>query len=117
MAPGVYAEFSEHSGTPQGFVFGAGWAVVEAIRADNRRRSSARHRRPPSAAHEYTRAFEEVRTVGRFKSRARTADQTHLAYVVEGIRRELAQPPRAQLVLDEQPDLWTSARAVRACSM
>ena len=26
MAPGVYAEFQEHSGTPQGFVFGAGWA-------------------------------------------------------------------------------------------
>lgn len=26
MGPGVYAEFSEHSNTPTGFVFGAGWA-------------------------------------------------------------------------------------------
>lgn len=25
MAPGVYAEFNEHSGTPEGFIFGAGW--------------------------------------------------------------------------------------------
>ena len=25
MGPGVYAEFQEHSGTPTGFVFGAGW--------------------------------------------------------------------------------------------
>jgi hypothetical protein len=29
MGPGVYAEFAEHSGTPQGFVFGAGWASVK----------------------------------------------------------------------------------------
>ncbi|NNE07269.1 MAG: hypothetical protein HKN20_01780, partial [Gemmatimonadetes bacterium] len=26
MGPGVYAEFNEHSGTPEGFIFGAGWA-------------------------------------------------------------------------------------------
>ncbi len=28
MGPGVYAEFNEHSGTPEGFVFGAGWAAA-----------------------------------------------------------------------------------------
>src|SRR5688572_276681 len=28
MAPGVYAEFNEHSGTPEGFIFGVGWANV-----------------------------------------------------------------------------------------
>ena len=26
MAPGVYAEFNKHSGTPEGFIFGFGWA-------------------------------------------------------------------------------------------
>jgi len=26
MAPGVYAEFNKHSGTPEGFIFGSGWA-------------------------------------------------------------------------------------------
>ncbi len=29
MAPGVYAEFNEHSGTPEGFIFGSGWAKAE----------------------------------------------------------------------------------------
>ena len=109
MAPGVYAEFSEHSGTPQGFVFGAGWAVVEPFAL----KSPAQFRSPPPPAitsDEYTRAFDEVRTVGRFKSRTRTADQTHLAYwwkeFAESSHNRLAR----QLVLEERPDLWTAAR-------
>ncbi len=109
MAPGVYAEFSEHSGTPQGFVFGAGWAVVEPFAL----KSPAQFRSPPPPAInsvEYTRAFDEVRTVGRFESRKRTADQTHLAFwwkeFAEASHNRLAR----QLVLDEEPDLWKSAR-------
>ena len=109
MAPGVYAEFSEHSGTPQGFVFGAGWAVVEPFAL----KSPAQFRSPPPPAissAEYTRAFDEVRTVGRFDSRTRTADQTHLAFwwkeFAESSHNRLAR----QLVLDEDPDLWKSAR-------
>jgi membrane-associated phospholipid phosphatase len=109
MAPGVYAEFSEHSGTPQGFVFGAGWAVAEpfALRSPDQFRSP-----PPPAINsaEYTRAFDEVRIVGRFDSRTRTADQTHLAFwwkeFAEASHNRLAR----QLVLDERPDLWTTAR-------
>src|SRR5688572_26734354 len=72
MAPGVYAEFNEHSGTPQGFVFGAGWAVVQPFAL----KSPAQFRSPPPPAIDsdaYTRAFDEVRTVGRFASRTRTA--------------------------------------------
>jgi membrane-associated phospholipid phosphatase len=109
MAPGVYAEFNEHSGTPQGFVFGAGWAGVEPFAL----KSPAQFRSPPPPAinsAEYTRAYDEVRTVGRFESRVRTADQIHLAFwwkeFAEASHNRLAR----QLVTDEQPDLWTAAR-------
>ena len=109
MAPGVYAEFAQHSGTPQGFVFGAGWAVVEPFAL----RSPGQFRSPPPPAinsHEYARAFDEVRAVGRFDSRTRTADQTHLAFwwkeFAEASHNRLAR----QLILEESPDLWTTAR-------
>lgn len=109
MAPGVYAEFNEHSGTPQGFVFGAGWAAVQPFAL----KSPAQFRSPPPPAinsDAYRRAFEEVRSVGRFESRARTADQTHQAFwwkeFAESSHNRLAR----QLVMQEQPDLWTAAR-------
>ena len=112
MAPGVYAEFNEHSGTPQGFVFGAGWAVAEPFAL----KSPAQFRSPPPPAitsAEYTRAFDEVRTVGRFKSRTRTADQTHLAFwwkeFAEASHNRLAR----QLVLDEQHGPLDAGAAVR----
>jgi membrane-associated phospholipid phosphatase len=78
MGPGVYAEFREHSGTPNGFVFGAGWAAVKpfALSGPDQFRVG-----PPPAidSKEYTAAFAEVKEVGSFASRTRTADQTHLA--------------------------------------
>jgi hypothetical protein len=78
MGPGVYAEFREHSGTPDGFVFGAGYATVKpfALSSPDQFRVG-----PPPAidSREYTAAFAEVRDVGGFESRTRTADQTHLA--------------------------------------
>jgi hypothetical protein len=78
MGPGVYAEFPDHSGTPQGFVFGAAWAQAEGFALT----SADQFRAPPPPAIEsdaYTRAYDEVREVGRFQSMTRTADQTHLA--------------------------------------
>ena len=78
MGPGVYAEFREHSGTPEGFVFGAGYAAVKpfALSSPDQFRVG-----PPPAidSKEYTTAFNEVKEVGSFASRTRTADQTHLA--------------------------------------
>ena len=109
MAPGVYAEFAEHSGTPQGFVFGAGWALVEPFAL----KSPGQFRSPPPPAinsPEYTRAFEEVRSVGRFESRTRTADQTHLAFWWKDFAENSHNRLARQLVLEEQPDLWTTAR-------
>jgi hypothetical protein len=78
MAPGVYAEFPDHSGTPQGFIFGAGWAGALPFALE----SHDQFRSPPPPAIEsaaYTRAFDEVKRAGRFQSIARTVDQTHLA--------------------------------------
>ncbi|MEM6605997.1 MAG: vanadium-dependent haloperoxidase [Pseudomonadota bacterium] len=78
MAPGVYAEFNEHSGTPEGFVFGAGWAQARGFGF-----SEAEYFRvapPPSIDSDaYTQAFNEVKAIGRFQSIRRTADQTHIA--------------------------------------
>lgn len=109
MAPGVYAEFDEHSGTPQGFVFGAGWALVAPFAL----KSPGQFRSPPPPAIdslEYTRAFDEVRSVGRFESRTRTADQTHLAFWWKDFAENSHNRLARQLVMEEQPDLWTAAR-------
>jgi pimeloyl-ACP methyl ester carboxylesterase len=116
MAPGVYAEFAEHSGTPRGFVFGAGWATVEpfALRSPDQFRSPA----PPAIdSAEYTRAFEEVRSVGRFESRARTTDQTHLAFWWKDFAENSHNRLARQLVLEEQPDLWVAARMFALLNM
>ncbi|MBT8098547.1 MAG: vanadium-dependent haloperoxidase [Gammaproteobacteria bacterium] len=78
MAPGVYAEFNEHSGTPEGFIFGAGWARAKGFALA----SPDQFRSPPPPAiqsDEYTQAYNEVKSVGRFQSMRRTPDQAHLA--------------------------------------
>ena len=78
MAPGVYAEFQDHSGTPQGFIFGAGWAKARGFAL----RSPDQFRVPPPPAissDAYTEAFREVKEQGRFQSMSRTPDQTHIA--------------------------------------
>ncbi|MEM7705497.1 MAG: vanadium-dependent haloperoxidase [Pseudomonadota bacterium] len=78
MAPGVYAEFSDHSGTPEGFVFGAGWAEAEPFAIN----APASLRVPPPPAIDgpaYAEAFDEVKRVGRDLSDERSPDQTHLA--------------------------------------
>jgi membrane-associated phospholipid phosphatase len=109
MAPGVYAEFSEHSGTPAGFVFGAGWALVRPFAL----RTPAQFRSPPPPAidsAEYTRAFDEVKELGRLDSGVRSADQTHLAMwwkeFVESSHNRWAR----ELVNAEHTELWAAAR-------
>jgi membrane-associated phospholipid phosphatase len=109
MAPGVYAEFNEHSGTPEGFVFGAGWALVQpfAMRAPCQFRAPA----PPDVASEqYTHAFNEVKELGHFASATRSADQAHLAMwwkeFAEASHNRLAR----QLVSAGNTDLWSATR-------
>ncbi len=78
MGPGVYAEFQAHSGTPQGFVFGAGWAKARGFALT--RPDQFRAPPPPEiVSDDYTMAFNEVKEVGRFQSMTRTPDQTHIA--------------------------------------
>jgi membrane-associated phospholipid phosphatase len=109
MAPGVYAEFNEHSGTPQGFVFGAGWAGTRPFAL----RSPSQFRSPPPPdirSREYARAFDEVKEFGRHQSRSRSADQAHLAMWWKDFAENSHNRLARRLVSDEQPDLWVSAR-------
>lgn len=109
MGPGVYAEFNEHSGTPEGFVFGAGWANARPfmLSAPDAFRSDP----PPeigSAA--YASAFNEVKDVGARTSDTRTEDQAHLAMwwkqFVEKSHNRLGR----ELVLSDSLDIWDAAR-------
>jgi len=109
MAPGVFAEFPEHSGTPRGFVFGAGWAKARPFVIS----SAGQFRSPPPpdlGSEAYAKAFREVLRVGAFESPDRTRDQTHLAFwwkeFVESSHNRLAR----ELVEEQRPDLVDSAR-------
>jgi len=109
MGPGVYAEFAEHSGTPQGFVFGAGWSAAKpfVLRSADQFRSPP----PPAIASEaYTRAYDEVKEVGRYQSKSRTPDQTHLAYWWKDFAESSHNRLARQLARDEDTDLWVAAR-------
>ena len=78
MAPGVYAEFKEHSGTPEGFIFGAGWANAKGFALE--KPDQFRSPPPPDIKSQaYVEAYQEVRELGRHNSATRTKDQTHLA--------------------------------------
>lgn len=116
MGPGVYAEFNEHSGTPEGFIFGAGWAQARPFAL-----SSPDHfRAPPPAkidSEAYTSAYDEVREVGRFQTLERTPDQTHLALwwkdFVENSHNRLAR----DLIVKEDLDLTDAARLFALINM
>ncbi len=109
MAPGVYAEFAEHSNTPEGFIFGAGWGTARpfALPAHDHFRAP-----PPPAisSAEYTAAFDEVKIAGRFQSPVRTIDQTHLALWWKDFAERSHNRLARELVQREALDLHRSAR-------
>lgn len=116
MAPGVYAEFNEHSGTPEGFIFGAGWAGAKPFLLETQ--DQFRSPPPPKIeSDEYTQAFNEVKAYGRTQSDVRTTDQTHLAMwwkdFVENSHNRLAR----DLVAKENLNLWESARVFALLNM
>ncbi len=109
MAPGVYAEFAEHSGTPEGFIFGAGWAHARGFALT----SPDQYLSPPPPdidSEAYASAFDEVRRLGRFQSMDRTPDQTHIALwwkdFVENSHNRLAR----DLAIREGLDAVAAAR-------
>ena len=116
MGPGVYAEFNEHSGTPEGFVFGAGWAVAKPfmLKSPDQFRSL-----PPLeiTSDAYTKAFDEVKEVGRNDSKTRTADQAHFAMwwkdFVENSHNRLAR----DLTMKAHLNLWKTARMFALLNM
>ncbi|MEM1262264.1 MAG: vanadium-dependent haloperoxidase [Pseudomonadota bacterium] len=116
MAPGVYAEFSEHSGTPEGFIFGAGWANARgfALNAPDQFRSPP----PPAITSDaYTAAYNEVKAFGRFQSMDRTPEQTHIALwwkdFVDNSHNRLAR----QLIAAEQLPLAEAVRLLALLNM
>jgi len=116
MAPGVYAEFNEHSGTPEGFIFGSGWARATPFLLPEP--GFFRSPPPPEINSEaYTRAFNEVKEVGRFESKTRTKDQSHLAMwwkdFVENSHNRLAR----HLVKVENLNLWDASRTFALMNM
>ncbi len=116
LGPGVYAEFREHSGTPEGFVFGAGWATAKPFMLS--RPDQFRVGPPPAIdSAEYARAFAEVKEVGSFDSRTRTADQAHLAMwwkeFVESSHNRLAR----ELVVSDRLQLRRAARLFALLNM
>jgi hypothetical protein len=116
MAPGVYAEFNEHSGTPEGFIFGAGWAVAEPFMLSSQ--DQFRSPPPPDIKSEaYIKAYNEVKEYGSFESESRSKDQTHLAMwwkdFVENSHNRLAR----ELVVKENLNLWEAARVFALLNM
>lgn len=116
MAPGVYAEFNKHSGTPEGFIFGAGWAAAKPFLLS----SQDQFRSPPPpeiTSADYTKAYNEVKEYGSFESEIRTKDQAHLAMwwkdFVENSHNRLAR----ELVTKENLNLWESARVFALLNM
>ena len=116
MAPGVYAEFHEHSGTPQGFVFGAGWAAARGFALEQP--GQFRVPPPPSIdSIEYTRAFEEVKTFGRFQSMRRTPEQTHIALWWKDFAENSHNRLARDLIAKEQLSLRDSVRLLALLNM
>ncbi len=116
MAPGVYAEFNEHSGTPEGFIFGAGWAAAKPFMLQ----SQDQFRSPPPPAidsEDYTKAFNEVKEYGSTASELRSEDQAHFAMwwkdFVEKSHNRLAR----ELIIKENLNLWEASRALALLNM
>jgi hypothetical protein len=108
-APGVYAAFPEHSGTPPEFVFGGAWGRARPfllLRADQFRPPP-----PPSIdSPAYAAAFDEVSRLGRFDSIVRTAEQTHTALWWKDFAESSMNRLGAELAAQKELKLWRAAR-------
>jgi hypothetical protein len=116
MAPGVYAEFREHSGTPEGFVFGAGWAAARpfALTSQDQFRSPP----PPDiGSARYAEDFNEVKDVGGYESDSRAADQTHLALWWKDFAENSHNRLARDLVAKERIGLFEAARLFALLNM
>ncbi len=116
MAPGVYAEFNEHSGTPEGYVFGAGWAAAAPFALPK----TDYFRAPPPPqinSPGYTEAFKEVKSVGSYNSTIRTPDQSHLALWWKEFSESSHNALLRDLVVKENVNLWDATRIFALMNM
>jgi hypothetical protein len=114
--PGVYAEFPEHSGTPSGFVFGAAWGAVEPftmMRPDQFTVSPP----PAVSSSAYASAYNEVREMGRYQSRTRSAEQTHIALWWKDFAENSHNRLARALIAERGTDLWSAARMFALLNM
>lgn len=116
MGPGVYAEFNEHSGTPEGFIFGSGWAKAVPFGLDAHDAFTSPPP-PPIESEAYSIAFDEVKALGSLNSETRSEDQSHLAMwwkdFVENSHNRLAR----RLVKEESLDLHQTIRLFALMNM
>ncbi len=116
MAPGVYAEFNEHSGTPKGFIFGAGWANAKGFALE--KPDQFRSPPPPDIKSQtYVEAYQEVRELGRHQSATRTQDQTHLAMWWKDFAENSLNRLARDLTNQEQLDLPRASRLFAMLNM
>ncbi len=116
MAPGVYAEFNEHSGTPEGFIFGAGWSKAKTFLLE----SSDQFRSPPPPeinSDEYTKAYNEVKEIGATISTTRTKDQAHYAMWWKEFIEISLNRLASELIAKEKINLWDATRSVALLNM
>tara|TARA_R110002033_G_scaffold54779_2_gene103343 strand:- start:2540 stop:3871 length:1332 start_codon:yes stop_codon:yes gene_type:complete len=116
MSPGVYAEFNEHSGTPEGFIFGAGLSKAKTFLL----KSSDHFRSPPPPeinSAEYTKAYNEVKEVGATVSTTRTKDQAHFAMWWKEFLEISLNRLADDLIEKENLNLWDATRSVALLNM
>jgi len=116
MSPGVYAEFNEHSGTPEGFIFGAGWSKAKTFLLT----SSDQFRSPPPPAinsDAYTKAYNEVKEVGATVSKTRTKDQAHYAMWWKEFIEISVNRLAGELIAKEKLNLWDATRSYALINM
>ncbi len=116
MGPGVYAEFAEHSGTPEGFVFGSGWATARPFMLDE----PGHFRSPPPpeiTSDAYAGAFREVKEIGAEESPTRTPDQAHLAMWWKDFAENSHNRLARRLAAEEEIELWDAARMFALLNM
>ncbi|MGC1205054.1 MAG: vanadium-dependent haloperoxidase [Flavobacteriaceae bacterium] len=116
MSPGVYAEFNEHSGTPEGFIFGAGMSKAKTFLLT----SSDHFRSPPPPeinTAEYTKAYNEVKEVGATVSTTRTKDQAHFAMWWKEFLEISMNRLADELIEKENLNLWDATRSLALLNM
>ncbi|MGH7540110.1 MAG: hypothetical protein ACRELC_03830 [Gemmatimonadota bacterium] len=111
MGPGVYDGFPGHSGTPEGFVFGTGWAIARPFALDGPT-SSCRPLRPTSTATPTRRRTTKSRpSVG---SRAPSGPPTSRTWQCGG--RSSSRARTAGSLVSSPPRTGSTCGKPRGCS-